>query len=261
VARLRSARFDERLTLVEHLDELRTRIVICVGTLVVAVGLCFWQNSRLLELANRPLPEGTVPITLAPTEPFMTTLTVSATAGLILALPVLLYQAFAFILPAFSPAERRAVVPLVLSVPFLFIAGVVFAYFVLMPVAVHFLLNFNAQDFSIEVRARDYYSFLALSLLAIGLVFQIPVAVLALSRLGIVTPEKLAGNRRYAFLGIAVVAMLVTSPDPATMIFAMIPIYGLFEASILLARRFGRPRSEPDDETELGTAEAPAPEA
>lgn len=226
----------------------------------MAIGLCFWQNSRLLELANRPLPDGTVPITLAPTEPFMTTLTVSATAGLMLALPVLLYQAYAFVLPAFSPAERRAVLPLVLCVPFLFIAGVLFAYFVLMPVAVKFLLTFNAQDFTIEVRARDYYSFLTLSLLAIGLLFQIPVAVLALARLGIVTPEKLAGNRRYAVLGIAIVAMLVTSPDPATMIFAMIPVYGLFEASILLARRFGRPRADPDEEAELGAPEATASE-
>jgi sec-independent protein translocase protein TatC len=186
----------------------------------------------------------------------MTTLTVSATAGLMLALPVLLYQAYAFILPAFSPNERRAVLPLVLSVPFLFIAGVLFAYFVLMPVAIQFLLTFNAADFSIEVRARDYYSFLTLSLLAIGLLFQIPVAVLALARLGIVTPEKLAGNRRYAVLGIAVVAMLVTSPDPATMILAMVPVYGLFEASIVLARRFGRPPAELADDADLSASEA-----
>jgi sec-independent protein translocase protein TatC len=190
----------------------------------------------------------------------MTTLTVSATAGLMLALPVLLYQAYAFILPAFSPNERRAVLPLVLSVPFLFIAGVLFAYFVLMPVAINFLLTFNAQDFSIEVRARDYYGFLTLSLLAIGLLFQIPVAVLALARLGIVTPESLAGNRRYAVLAIAVVAMLVTSPDPATMILAMVPVYGLFEASILLARRFGHPPGELADDAELGTSEAPGSE-
>jgi sec-independent protein translocase protein TatC len=244
------------MTLVEHLDELRTRVLICVAVLVVSIGLCFWQNSLLLDLANRPLPEGTVPVTLSPTEPLMTTLTVSGLGGLMLALPVLLYQVWAFVLPAFSPSERRAVLPLVLSVPFLFISGVLFAYFVLMPVAIHFLLSFNVEEFAIEVRARDYYSFLALSLLAIGILFQIPVAVLALSRLGIITPESLARNRRYAVLGIAIVAMLVTSPDPATMIFAMLPVYGLFEASIVLARRFGRPPPALEEEEEVD-AEAP----
>lgn len=260
MARLKPAEYDERLTLVEHLDELRTRIVISVAALVVAIGVCFWQNNFLLELANRPLPTDQLPVTLSPTEPLMTTLTVSATVGLLIALPVILYQAFAFILPALSPAERRTVTPFVLAIPLLFIGGVVFAYYVLMPVAVEFLLSFNETQFGVEVRARDYYGFLTLSLLAIGLLFEIPVVILSLARLGIVTPEMLSRNRRYAVLAIAVVAALVTSPDPASMILTMLPVYLLFEGSIVLARMFGRPREAFDDEPDRGPRNGTATE-
>lgn len=256
MARLRAADFDERLTLVEHLDELRGRIIVCVVALVGAIALCFWQNNLLLELANRPLPDGQVPITFGVTEPFMTTLVVASSAGVLLALPVLLYQAYAFVIPAFSAQERRVVIPLLLMVPLLFIAGVLFAYFVIMPVAVKFLLSFNSAEFEIQVRARDYYSFLSFSLMAVGILFQIPVAILAFSRLGVVTPEQLAANRRYAVLIIAVVAMLLPGPDPVTMILAMLPLLVLFELSILLARRFGRP-----PESELGVAEPAAGES
>src|SRR5919201_5582629 len=125
MARLRTARFDERLTLVEHLDELRTRIIVCVAVLGVAVGLCFWQNHLILHLINAPLPAHKQPFTLSPTEPFLTTFKVSAYAGIILALPIILYQGYAFVLPALSSAERRVIVPFLVLVPFLFIAGVV----------------------------------------------------------------------------------------------------------------------------------------
>jgi sec-independent protein translocase protein TatC len=259
VARLKPAQFDDRLTVVEHLDELRSRIIVCVAALVVAVGLCFWQNNHLLELANWPLPDGTVPVTLAPTEPLMTTLTVSATAGLLLALPVIIYQVLAFVLPALSPAERRTVMPFVVAIPFLFMAGVAFAYYVLMPVAVNFLLTFNETQFGIEVRARDYYSFLTISLLAIGLLFQIPTVTLALARLGIVTPDQLGRSRRYAVLAIAIVAAMVTSPDPMTMILALVPVYMLYEGSIQLARWFGRPREAFEGEGELLPQEGTGP--
>src|SRR5215208_2405869 len=133
MARLKPARFDEHLTLVEHLDELRSRIIVCGAVLLVAVALCFWQNALLLDIANAPLPGDRVPITFGVTEPFITTLTLSIYAGLLLAMPVILYQAYAYVLPAFSPHERRVVLPFMLMVPFLFIGGVVFAYFVVVP--------------------------------------------------------------------------------------------------------------------------------
>jgi len=127
VARLRAPKFDERLTLVEHLDELRTRIIVSIAVLAVGVGLCFWQNHLLLDLLNGPLPAGKKPTTLSPAEPFLTTFKVSTYMGILLALPILLYQAYGFLLPALSPAERRVIVPFLVLVPLLFVAGVVFA--------------------------------------------------------------------------------------------------------------------------------------
>jgi sec-independent protein translocase protein TatC len=244
VPRIRPVRHEDQLTLVEHLDELRTRLIISAITLVVAFGLCFWQNELLFDLMNDPL-NGRKPLTLGVTEPFYTTVTVSAYAALVLALPVILYQLYAFVLPAFSPRERKVAMPLLMLVPVLFVAGVVFGYFVVLDRAVHFLLNFNDDQFNTQVRARDYYSFVALSLLAFGLVFQIPVLILALTRLGITTPKKLRRGRRVALVGIAVVAML-GSPggDPVTMLMLMVPLLVLYELSIVLATLFGQPRDE-----------------
>ena len=261
MARLKSAQFDDRMTLVEHLDELRTRIIVSAAVLVLAVVFCFWQNHELLEIANEPLPGDLEPITLSPTEPFFTTIKLSLYGGILLALPILLYQLYAFVLPAFSPGEKRVVLPMLLAVPFLFIGGVVFAYFVVMPPALDFLLDFNADEFDIEVRASEYYGFIVLTLIGVGLLFQIPVGVLAVTRLGIVTPQQLARNRRYAILIIAVVAMLLPGTDPVTMLISMLPLYLLFELSLLLARAFGSPADgsdEIDDEPGVDGPHAPA---
>jgi sec-independent protein translocase protein TatC len=249
MARLRTAQFDERLTLVEHLDELRTRIIVCIAVLVVAIGLCFWQNHLLIHIVNAPLPAGKKPITLSPAEPFITTFKLSAYAGLILALPIVLYQAYAFLLPALSPAEKRVILPFLLLVPFLFVAGVVFGYFVVLPAAIKFLLHFNNDQFHIQVRASEYYSFVTLTLLAMGIVFQVPMGILALTRLGITTPEKLRRNRRYAYLILAVVAMLLPGTDPITMLIELAPLLVLYELSIVLARVFGRPVTGADPAT------------
>jgi sec-independent protein translocase protein TatC len=244
VPRVKPARFDERLTLVEHLDELRTRLVVCIGVFAVAFAVCFWQNHWLLDVANWPLPEDRVPVTFGITEPFFTTITVVAYAAILISLPVILYQVAAFVLPALTPGEKRVAMPLLLMVPVLFMAGVVFSYFVIMPAATKFLLNFNDSKFDIFVRARDYYSFLGLTLLTLGLVFQMPVVMLALSRLGVVTPAWLSRNRRYAVLLIAVVAVLLPGTDPVTTTLIMVPMLLLYEFGILLARAFGGRPSE-----------------
>ena len=240
------------MTLVEHLDELRNRIIASAAVLLVACGLCFWQNHLLLEIANQPLPGDRVPITFGVTEPFMTTLKVSIYAGILIALPVLLYQAYAFLLPALKPTEKRVVLPFLLLVPLLFIAGVVFSYFVVVPAATQFLLNFNDDQFNIQVRASEYYSFFILTLIALGLVFQVPMGIVALTRLGIVTPQQLSHNRRYAYLILAVVAMLLPGTDPVTMLIELLPLLVLFELSLILARLVGTP-ADP-------AASAPKPE-
>jgi sec-independent protein translocase protein TatC len=255
--RLRAAKFDEQLTLVEHLDELRNRIIVSAIILVAACGLCFWQNHLLLDIANEPLPGDRVPITFGVTEPFMTTLKVSIYAGILISLPVLLYQAYAFLLPALKPTERRLATPFLVLVPLLFVAGVAFSYFVVVPAAVEFLLNFNQDQFSIQVRASEYYSFLMLTLIAVGLVFQIPVGVVAITRLGIVTPEQLSHNRRYAYLALAVVAMLLPGTDPVTMLIELAPLVALFELSLILSRMLGAP-AEPAGGAEPEPPASPA---
>lgn len=244
MARMRPISHDDRLTLVEHLDELRTRIVVCIVVFGVALGLCFWQNHLLLEIASGPLPDDRDQLlTFGVTEPFTTTLTVSTYGALILSLPVLLYQAYAYLLPAFSDRERRVVLPILLLAPVLFLAGVAFAYFVVMPAATKFLLGFNDSQFNIQLRARDYYSFFSTTLLAGGIVFQLPLGILAVTRLGIVSVDQIAANRRYAYLAIAIAAAALPGVDPVSMLIEMVPLLLLFELSILIARAFGTPKA------------------
>jgi sec-independent protein translocase protein TatC len=242
MARFKAIGHEDRLTLVEHLDELRTRIIVCIAVFVVAFALCFWQNDLLLDIARAPLPaENDRLLTFGVAEPFTTTVTLAAYAALLLSLPIILYQLYSYVLPAFSGEERRVIMPLLLVIPLLFAAGVVFAYFVVMPAATKFLLNFNDTQFNVQVRARDYFGFLTTTVLAVGLIFQIPVGILAVTRLGIVTPAQLAQNRRYAYLGAVVLAALLPGVDPVTMLIEAVPLVLLYELSILLARFFGRP--------------------
>src|SRR3954466_9675605 len=241
MARLRPASFEERLTLVEPLVELRTRIVVSISAFAVAFTLCFWQNGRLLDIANAPLPGDRTPSTFGIAEPFTATLTITVYAAIVISLPVILYQAYAYVLPALTDRERRVIVPFLVMVPVLFCSGVVFGYFVVLPAATKFFLNFNASQFNIQIRAKDYYSFFTTTLGVMGLIFQLPIGILAVCRLGIVTPKQLAQNRRYAYLVIAVVAMLLPGTDPVSMLLEMAPLIALFEASVVLARVVGPP--------------------
>jgi sec-independent protein translocase protein TatC len=305
---LRPIRPEDRLSLVEHLDELRKRLIICVVVFLASFGLCLWQGDVVLDIMNRPLErtafksdktskdpfertaafqaqlrrsavasaaafeslaaatedtatkkayeelaaqnrllarsvpprEARKPVTLGVGEPFTATVLVAAYAAMLISLPLLLYQAYAFVLPAFSREERKVALPLMTMVPFLFIAGVVFAYFMVLPNAINFLQNFNDDSFDILLQARDYYKFSILVLAAMGLCFQVPVGIIALTRLGIVSVAQLRHSRRYSILGIAVIAMLLPGQDPVTMLSLMVPLYILFEGSILFAALLDR---------------------
>jgi sec-independent protein translocase protein TatC len=321
---LRPIGYEDRLSLVEHLDELRTRIIISLVFFLAAFAFCFWQNDRILDIMDRPLEKsafhknsddpleksalyqqslkqlslqlavlgrdmarsgdmsaaqksewaqlarqaeqtaaaapaagGRRPVTLGVGEPFTVTFRVVGYAALLIALPFLLWQAYAFVLPAFSPRERQIALPLMLMVPFLFIAGVVFAYYMVLPNAINFLQNFNDDNYDILIQARDYYRFSIMVLMAMGLLFQVPIGILAVTRVGIVTPRQLRKNRRYAILIIAVVAMVLPGQDPITMLLLMAPLLVLFEGSILLAsivdRRVERTRAR--EEAELAASE------
>jgi sec-independent protein translocase protein TatC len=249
VRRFRPIEHEDRLSVVEHLDELRSRLIFCALAFGVAWAFTGWQNHKILEIVNAPLPNGIEPITLAPAEAFYTTLTNSAYAALLISMPVILYQLYAFILPAFSPSEKRVAKPLLWMIPVLFITGVVFCYFVVLTPALQFLLNFNSDEFNTQVRARDYYSFVTLLMLAMGLGFQIPIGIVAACRLGLTSPEKLRKNRRYAIVVIAVLAALLPTLDPLTLILEMIPLLLLYELSIWLASALGRPAPEAPQQT------------
>lgn len=240
--RVKAVSHEDRLTLVEHLDELRARLIVCIAVFGVALALCFWQNHLLLEIAQHPLPANhSRLITFGITEPFTTTLTVSAYGAIALALPIVLWQLYAYVLPAFSAQEKRVILPILLLFPLLFAAGLAFGYFVVMPAATKFLLNFNDNQFNVQVRARDYYSFFSMTEIACGLVFQLPLAIIAVTRLGIVSVEQLRQNRRYAYLVISIVAAALPGVDPVSMLIEMVPLLVLYELSILLARVLGRP--------------------
>jgi len=329
--RLKPIAHEDRLSLVEHLDELRTRILICVFALIVVGGICLWQDDRILNFINQPLehaqkakscdntrdpleqadcwqqaqkrvneriaetaralsasagdepvlrnqaaalagaaeaaaeatPRGSPrrPVTLGVGEPLTATLIVAFYAAVLLTLPLLLYQLYAFVLPAFSPTERQVAVPLMFMVPFLFYAGVVFAYYLVLPAAVDFLQNFNDDSFDVLLQARDYYKFAILVLGVMGALFQLPILILAVTRMGILTPRQLRKNRRYAILIIAIVAALLPGGDPVTMLLMMFPILFLYEGSILLAslldRRAERARAREEAEAAADTELTP----
>jgi sec-independent protein translocase protein TatC len=179
-------------------------------------------------------PSGDRPVTLGIGEPFNTTIGVALMFAFVLALPIVLYEIYGFLLPAFSPDQRRIATSLMLAIPVLFVIGVMFGYFVVLPAAVRFFQNFNSGQFNVLVQASQYYHFVAVTLLAMGLVFQVPVGILAATRAGIVTPTQLRRNRRYAILACAVIAAFIPG-DAVTLLLETVPLYLLFEGSVLLA--------------------------
>ena len=226
----------EEATLVEHLEELRTRIFVSLGALVVGFAIAFVFHRHVLHWLNAPLPDDRgKPITLSVAEPFLTAMKGSLLAGLARALPVVLWQLWSFLAPAVAPHSERTVLWFVLLATLLLAAGVAFAYWVVLPQAVHFLTNFDESQFNAQIRAKDYYGFVMTVLLAVGLVFQLPIFILALVRLGVLETSTLRKNRRLGYFIVAVVAVLLPGIDPVTTTFEMVPLMALFEASIWLS--------------------------
>jgi sec-independent protein translocase protein TatC len=202
------------------------------------------QSQLRTELKTVPTsPPKPLPTTLGVGEPFTATVMVCFYFALLASLPMILFQLYSYILPAFSPHERNVVMPVLLTVPFLFVAGLIFAFKIVLPAAVHFLQGFNASSFNQLVQAQSYYSFAALLMLAMGVIFQVPLFVVALSRAGIVTTRQLRHNRRYAIVLAALVAALLPG-DAITMILETLPIIVLYEVgiwvSVALDRRDAR---------------------
>jgi sec-independent protein translocase protein TatC len=232
----RRLRHGEEATLVEHLDELRTRIFVALGALAVGFAVAFVFRGHLLHWLNAPLPPGRQkPITLSVAEPFLTSMKVSLLAGLALALPVVLWQLWSFLAPAVEPHAERTVLMFVLLATVLLVGGIAFAYWVVLPQAVHFLTNFDDQYYRSELRARDYYGFVMTVLLAVGVVFELPIFILALVRLDVLSTSTLRKQRRLGYFIVAVIAVLLPGIDPVTTTFEMVPLIALYELSIWLS--------------------------
>jgi sec-independent protein translocase protein TatC len=249
----RRLRHGEEATLVEHLEELRARIFVGLGALAVGFAIAFVFRGHLLHWLNAPLPAGRRrPITLSVAEPFLTSMKVSLAAGLALALPVVLWQLWSFLAPAVEPHAERTVLYFVLLASGLLVAGVAFGYWIVLPKAVHFLTNFDEQYYAAQLRARDYYSFVITVLLAIGLVFELPIFLLSLVRLDVISTATLRRNRRLGYFIVAVIAVLLPGVDPVTTTFEMVPLIALYEGSIWLAVLVERraPRAEAASLTE-----------
>jgi sec-independent protein translocase protein TatC len=312
---LRPIRHEDRLSVVDHLGELRSRLIVCAIAVAVAFGFCFWQNHRLLHVLNRPLPvashsTGTnhlaglpadtarasralaraasdlgalanshsqsaqdralfsdtaanlnraaralprtapkrLPVTIGVGEPFTTTLSVSFYFAILVSLPLLLYEVYAFLLPALTRSERRVALPLMVMAPALFVTGVVFAYLVVLSPAIHFLQGYNSQNFDNLVQAKQLYDFEILVMAGIGLAFQLPLALLGLDYAGVIDSRTLTKQWRYAVILIAVIAAALPGPDPVTTALEMAPLVLLYLLSIVLLkladRRTARSQAE-----------------
>jgi sec-independent protein translocase protein TatC len=309
----RAISHEAHLPVLQHVDELRVRLIVSVAALAVAFGVAFWQNDAVLHVLNRPLVNATSgagepsdgplaqsaraqvalrvaltrqsaafdrlaravtkqpsserqalalaaqadaravaviprelagrrPVTLGIGEPFSQTVTVSAYFALLLALPVILFQLYAFVIPAFSPRERRVATPLLAAAPLLFAAGLAFGYVVVLPGAVGFLQRFNANAFDALVQARSYYHFVFFTMLATGVLFQIPLVVIGLNQMGVLTTRQIRAHRRHAFVAIVALALLLPGTDPVTTLLELIPMLVLFELSVIVATALERRR-------------------
>jgi sec-independent protein translocase protein TatC len=226
--------------LVDHLGELRSRIVVSLAAVVggSAVGYAF--HHQLLHALNAPLPHGKQPITLGVAEPFTTSLKVSIYAGVALALPVILWQVWGFLAPAIDRKTERALGGFVVFATVLFAGGVAFGYKIALPAAVHFLTNYDSKVYDIQVRASSYYSFVLMVLFSVGIVFELPIFILALVRLGVTSSMRLRKSRRIGYVAMAALAVALPGVDPVTTAMEMVPLMVLFEASIWLSAFFER---------------------
>ncbi len=237
-----SASRDKELSLIQHLTELRDRLMVAAIAVVVTTAIAFFFTTDIIRLLI--LPAGVSKLTsLSPTENFTTYMRVALFSGIALAMPVILYEIFAYIDPALHPNERRFVLLLGPFVLLLFVAGMLFAYFLLLPNAVRFLITFASDVFENQLRASEYLSFVTTFILAVGLVFEMPAIIFALVRVGVVQRSWLTRQRRYVFLLVFVIAAILTpTPDPFNQSLVAIPMYLLFELGLLLARIGAKPR-------------------
>jgi sec-independent protein translocase protein TatC len=231
----RRLRHGEEASLVEHLGELRSRLLISLFALGIAFAVAFAFHEHIVEALTRPLPDDKKLVTFGVTEPFFTAIKVSLYAAFCAALPVILYQLWSFLAPAMQEHAQRIVSVFVLFATGLFAGGLAFGYFVVLPRALTFLTNFDDELYDVQIRANYYYSFVSLALVGLALVFEMPIFILALVRLRVLTAERLRHNRRLGIFLVVCVAVLLPTVDPVSLALEVVPMLLLFEFSILLA--------------------------
>jgi len=231
----------EEATLVEHLDELRSRIIFSLLAVAVAFSVTYGFHHRLVRWLNQPLPASRRhPITFGVAEPFLTSLTVSLYAALVIVTPFLLWQIWSFLAPAFDDKTQRGVRWLVLFATILTISGILFGYYIVLPAALKFLTHYDESLYNIQIRAKDYYSFVSLVMLAVAIVFQVPLFILGLVRIGLLTAAKLRRNWRIGIVGMTALAVALPGVDPVTCLLEMVPLISLYLLSLALAGFFER---------------------
>ena len=239
---------DEEASLVEHLTELRHRLFICLGSIVPAFALAYAFHDYLIDRLKELLPAGTPLVTFGVTEPFLTSIKVSFYAAIALVLPIVLWQVWAFLAPAVTEETQRVLGVFVVLATALFAAGVAFCYVVVLPKALTFLVDYDSDLYTTQIRASYYLSFVALTLLAFGIAFEMPIFVLALVRIGVLSSARLRSNRRIGYVLMLAFAILLPTVDPVSLALEVAPLLVLYELSIwvsvLMERRWERSAAE-----------------
>jgi sec-independent protein translocase protein TatC len=236
---------EEEASLVEHLAELRHRLFICLGSIIPAFALAYAFHDDLIERLEELLPPGHQNlVAFGVTEPFITSLKVSFYAAIALVLPVILWQVWAFLAPAVKDDTQRVLGAFVVLSTALFATGLVFCYVIVLPRALTFLVEYDSDLYTTQIRASYYLSFVALTLLAFGIAFEMPIFVLALVRLGVLSSARLRSNRRVGYVVMLVFAILLPTVDPVSLVLEVAPLLVLYELSIwlsvLMERRWER---------------------
>lgn len=227
------------MSVFEHLEELRRRLFIALAALLAATAVSFGFAGRVLAFLERPL--GGLPLHyLHPLEPLFALVKIAVATGLVFASPVILYQAIAFVLPALTERERRLMFAYLPTAVLLFVAGLAFGFFVFVPLVIGTMLRFSGPGLQAMLTIGQYTSFLLSFMLPFGVVFELPVVVVLLVKLGVLTPAALAAGRKWAVLVAALVAAIFAPPDPVTPVIMAAPIYALYEISLWVARLAAR---------------------
>lgn len=257
MARPRRVDPEDQLTLTEHLDELRSRLVVSVSVLVVVIALAFWKWEELLHWLAKPASAAVAPdkikfLQTGPTDAFFTAFSLSMDIAILVTLPLLTYQIYAFVIPAFSREHHKRIRSLALMIPVLFVLGVAFGWFLVLPPALHFLLTFGGNEFVVQLRATEYLQFITMLLIAMGVIFEMPAFMYTLAKMRIVTSAFMRRTWRFAIVLLALVAAVLPGADPVSFVFEFVPLVALYGLSYLLVKAVDRNRAEDESESRWG---------